>query len=335
MRELELGGDVTDGEDVRHIGAHVVVDRDRAALGKRNARVLETEAGDLGCEADRHEHLAPDDLTRLAVFAGVGHGDRVAVVDNRLDLGRGEDLDAVVLVLLGDLFRHVGIFVRQRAIEEFDDRDLDAVVRQHVREFHADCAGADDDDRLGQLARHDLLFERDDVFAQLHAGQEPHGRTGGDDRVIEGDGVGAAVGEGHRDGVGIGERAAAAVLGDLVLLHHEVDALDAAVGNAAAAVEGGTKVEVHIARHTECGCLMVEDVRKFGVAQERLRRNAADVQTHAAPILLFDDRDLEAELGGANGGNISAGASTENHNIIVSRHVFKPSSAGGAVRGNE
>ena len=101
-----------------------------------------------------------------AVLRRVGDGDLVAVVGDRLDLGRGEDVDAVALVLLGDLLRDVGVLVGEGAVEELDDRDLDAVVRQDEGELHADGAGADDDDRLGQVAREDLLLVRDDVAAE-------------------------------------------------------------------------------------------------------------------------------------------------------------------------
>ena len=57
------------------------------------------------------------------------------------------------------------------------------------------------------------------------------------------DRLGAALVELDLDGVGVGERAVAVDLGDLVLLHQEVHARDSAVGDLAAAVEGGAVVE--------------------------------------------------------------------------------------------
>jgi hypothetical protein len=44
-----------------------------------------------------------------------------------------------------------------------------------------------------------------------------------------------------------------------------------------------------------------DQVGQLGVAQQRLGRDAADVQADSAPILLLDHGDGVAELGGADG----------------------------------
>ena len=67
------------------------------------------------------------------------------------------------------------------------------------------------------------------------------------------------------DRVRVDERAAAVVLGDLVLLHQEVDALDVGVGDLAAAIPRGAEVERHVARDAEQLGLVVERVREVGV----------------------------------------------------------------------
>ena len=72
----------------------------------------------------------------------------------------------------------------------------------------------------------------------------------------------------------------------------------------------------------------VEDVRQLGVAQQRLGRDAADVEADAAPVLLLDDRDLHAELGGADGGDVPTGAGTEDDDVEVLAHG---TSLGGAA----
>ena len=61
----------------------------------------------------------------------------------------------------------------------------------------------------------------------------------------------------------------------------------------------------------------VEDVRQLGVAQQRLRRDAADVEADTSPVLLLDHPDLEAELGGADGGDVPTGAGTEDDDIEI------------------
>ncbi len=60
-----------------------------------------------------------------------------------------------------------------------------------------------------------------------------------------------------------------------------------------------------------------EDVGELGVAQQRLRRDAPDVEAHAAPVLGLDDGGAQTELGGTNGRDVSAGAGSENDDVIV------------------
>ncbi len=282
-----------------------------------DAGVLQAVAGHVRREADRHEHLVRGDRALLAVLRGVRDGDGGAVVDDALDLGRGEDVDAVALVLLRDLLRHVGVLVGQRAVEELDDRDLHAVVRQDVGELHADGAGADDDDRLGQLTGEDLLLEGDDVVAELHAGKQTDRGSGRDDDVVVGDLFGRAVGLGDRDRLRPGEGAAAVVFDDLVLLHQEVDALDAAVRDDARAVPRLAEVDRELTRDAEEVGLVVQRVRELRILQERLGGDAAHVEAHTAPVLLLDDGGGQAELRAANCGDVTARTCTEDDDIVV------------------
>ena len=67
---------------------------------------------------------------------------------------------------------------------------------------------------------------------------------------------------------------------------------------------------------------MRQDVRELGVAQERLRGDAADVEADAAPVLLLDHGDGLAELGGADRRDVATGAGTKDENIeVVSAHA--------------
>ena len=82
----------------------------------------------------------------------------------------------------GDL----GVLIRKDAVGEFQHLDADAVAVQDVGEFHADAAGADDHDGLGQISAENLLFVGDDVVAEGNPGQHAHPRPGRDDGVVEG-----------------------------------------------------------------------------------------------------------------------------------------------------
>src|SRR5581483_11393947 len=56
---------------------------------------------------------------------------------------------------------------------------------------------------------------------------------------------------------------------------------------------------------------------EFGVEQQCLSRNAADVQTCAAKIRVFlDESRLQAQLAGANGGGVSGRAAADDGYVI-------------------
>ena len=148
-------------------------------------------------------------------------------------------------------------------------------------------------------------------------GHQPGAAAGRDDDVVEGHRLGAALVEVDLQGVVVGELPVAVDLGDLVLLHQEVHAGDAAVGDLAAAVEGDPVVECRLTADAELLGFLREDVRQFGIAQQRLRRDAADIEAYAAPVLGFDDCGVQPELGGTNGRDVSAGAGSENDDVIV------------------
>ena len=61
-----------------------------------------------------------------------------------------------------------------------------------------------------------------------------------------------------------------------------------------------------------------DDTRRM---QQRLRRNAPDVQTHTAELRpALDQRDLETQIGGAKRGGVAARPGAEHDEIEVVRH---------------
>ena len=60
VRQHRLADDVADREDVRHVGAHLLVDVDEAALGDRNAGLLGADLLAVRAAADRDEHQVVD-----------------------------------------------------------------------------------------------------------------------------------------------------------------------------------------------------------------------------------------------------------------------------------
>ena len=159
----------------------------------------------------------------------------------------GQDGDAQLLVLLGDLLGDVLVLVGQDGVHELDDGDIHAVVSQDVRELHADRARANDDHGLREFVVKDLFLIRNDVAAELDPRERLHDGTRRNDAVIEREGFTGVVTVGHLDGVSVGEGALTVNFGDFVLLHQEVDALHNVGGHLPGALVSSAEVERHVA----------------------------------------------------------------------------------------
>ena len=170
---------------------------------------------------------------------------------------------------------------------------------------------------FGQLVGEDLLLVGHDVVAQLDARHQPDGGAGGDDEVVAGVGRGVAVVVLDVDARRAGEGAPAVDLGDLVLLHQEVDALDDPGADVAGALVGRPEGHGGVALDAELRLLVLERVRQLGVLEQCLGRDAPDVEADTAPVLLLHHGDLLAELGGADGGDVATGAGAEDEGVEV------------------
>ena len=174
------------------------------------------------------------------------------------------------------------------------------------------------------------------------AGMNPRrGRfgAGGDDRLVEADDP-RALGRFDAQGVGRGELALARHRLDLSLLGEAGEAarqpLDDAVLPAAdrGRVEG-RRAEAHPMRAHRLG--VVDDL---GDMQQRLGRDAADVETHAAERRSrVDQNDVLPQIGGAEGGGVAAGTGAQNQDIGleiglpagISRRLWRRTSGRGGL----
>ncbi len=115
---------------------------------------------------------------------------------------------------------------------------------------------------------------------------------------------------------------------DLVLLHQELDALDVAVNRLVLEHQHLLQIELGLAdADAHLGEGMTGFLEQFGRMQQRLRRDAADIETGAAEgRALFNDSHLHAELRRANGADITAGAGADDNEIVghtrFLKHVF-------------
>ena len=66
---------------------------------------------------------------------------------------------------------------------------------------------------------------------------------------------------------------------------------------------------------------VLDDLQGVRVLEQRLGRDAAPQQTGPAErFLLLDDRDVQAELRGADGGDVAAGAGADDDHVVLVRH---------------
>ena len=153
-------------------------------------------------------------------------------------------------------------------------------------------------------------------------GNQPGRRARVEDQVGEGQRFFAARIERDFHRVRVGEGRPALELVDLVLAHQEVDALDAPIGDLAAALEGFAVIEGDFALDIDAEFLglVFEDMREFGVAQQRLRGDTADVEADAAPVLLLDNRRLQPKLAGADRRDITADTRAQHDDIVLFCH---------------
>src|SRR5690606_37027007 len=130
-----------------------------------------------------------------------------------------------------------------------------------------------------------------------------------------------AVGAGDGDLAAAGERRGALDVGDLVLLHEELDTLRVLGAHAARALHGHAVVELHLA-DGDAELPGVPDLDSHcGGLEQRLGGNAAPEHAGAAERLTLDDGGGEAELGAADGANVAGGAAADEDHVEGSHKI--------------
>ena len=319
VRQHRTGDDVADRPDARNLGAELMIGLDLTARVQLQANLVEAEALGVGTTTDRHQDDVRFDLLGFATggrFDRQGHA-RLA------DFGAGHlgaelIFEALLLEDLVGFLADFAVHAGQDLVEIFDHGHLGAQALPHRTQFQTDDATADDD----QMARNLVQFQRagriDDLAACIvhgHAGQRGDRRTGGDDDVLRRHLL--AI---HFDGVGAGEAGQALEPGHLVLLEQIFDAAGQALDGIDALALHGGQVEAHLVDlDAQLGERAVGGfVIEFRGVQQRLRRDAADVEAGAAQRLAaFGAGGLQAQLSSADRGDIATWASTDNQDVII------------------
>src|SRR5690606_14530081 len=115
---------------------------------------------------------------------------------------------------------------------------------------------------------------------------------------------------------------------DLVLLHQEADAGVQLFGHAARAGDDGVEVEADLVSRQAVVLEVAQALIFLAGLEQGLGRDAAPVQADAAQVLALDDGDLLAQLAGADGGDIAAGAGADDDEVEFSSHNQTPSPSG-------
>ena len=232
------------------------------------------------------------------------------------DLGLGAHVDLVGLAQdLRQLLADVLILQRQDRVHELHQGHLGAQAGEDGRELHADGAGAQDHQVAGQLREVQDVVAGDDAHAiRLEAGDVLGGRPRGQD-----DALGLVRLALHLHATAAQQAAEALQHGHLVLLHEELDALGVLQHDAVLALDDGLQVGaqgllVHAIDAIVRGHLHL--LEAVGALQPGLGGDAAPVEAGAAQLgILLHHGDAQAELGGADGGDVAAGTRTQDEKI--------------------
>src|SRR5690606_24730549 len=215
-----------------------------------------------------------------------GDDDAGVVLLHAGEAGAGREVD---LALAERPLRRLGqgdVLVRDEVGQRLDDRDVRAEGLPHGGELDADDAAAEHDRALGDVVELERLLAGDDAAADLQAGQGARVGAGGQDDVAAP--VGGAV---DLDGVRAGEPAPTGDVVDLPGLHQALEALVQAADDAVLVGVDGTHVDaLEGAVDADAGAL-ADRVGHLGAVEQRLRRDAAAVQTGTAELVGLDQRD--------------------------------------------
>ena len=306
MGELAPASRVPHGEHPAVGAAQGRVGDDPVAV-MGDAGLVEVEALQRRLPPHRHQQVRSGDPD---LAAGMLQGDR----RSRLDPDRlvpGQQLDAVRLELVDDDLGCGRVFAAQH-LGGFDDHHLRAQPAERLAQLNPDWAAAQHDQAFrqsGQL-KDGLVGEMRNVFQPRDRrnhrprARRHHDLASLDLYAVAGDGMGVHEASGfadHRHPQAFKTRLAVHRRdggdGGADMGHHRGKIDADAIGRDAQVAAVGRRV---------CG---------VGGGDQRLGRHAAIVQAVAAHLALFEQHDLEAQLGGAGGHRKSARPRPDHHEV--------------------
>ena len=333
VRQHRSAHAVADGPHAGRAGARLFVDFDLAALGQRDAAVGVEQALGVRAAPTADQQAVEHHLVLFA--ADLDRYPDLTLRDLGAEHFRAQaDVEFLFAELAQRLLRDVGVGQRQEVGQGLEQRDLRAEPVPDRAEFQPDHAGADHAQRL----RHGVEIQRahvvDDVLAiEGDVRDRDRLRARGEDHVVglQHDLV-AAAGRGHGDPAVGAEAAAAVEERDLVALQQLRDAAGELLHHGVLALEHGRDVDARaFDRDAVRGVVVLQVVVMLAGVEQGLGRDAADVEAGAArrrlAVLageLVDAGRLQAELRGADRGDVAAGAGADDDDVEFFAHFLIP-----------
>ncbi|VTP66801.1 Uncharacterised protein [Serratia rubidaea] len=123
VRQHRLTDDIADGENVRHVGAQLLVNVDKAALINRHARFVSIQQFAVRHTADSHQHRVVTLWFRRRFFAFHRDVDTIFFGFYRGHFGFQHQVE-LLADTLGEHFHHVFIRRRDHLVEHFHHINL-------------------------------------------------------------------------------------------------------------------------------------------------------------------------------------------------------------------
>ena len=274
-----------------------------------------------GRASDRDQHVIVGVGAAGAILGREAHLQALLRRRHAGDLGVEQDLAVARPDALFERAHQVRIAAGHQLRRELDHADLRTQGIEHAGHLQSDDAAADHQEASWILRQLERAARVDDARIVRHERQPHRLGTGGDDAMLEANAFAAAA-LGDLEHMRADELADAAYHLDLALLGQHGQSAGQLAHHAR--LPGAQLAGVHPGRleHNAMRTHLARIFNDLRGVQQRLGRNAADVEAHAAECLpALDQRDLEPEIRGAKGRGVTAGPRAQHQQLRAARSL--------------
>ena len=322
---------VAEGRDRRDVGPEVMVGRDLSRLRIHvHADLAQPQAFGIGAPAHRDQDPVAHDVLLGPVLGRLDVDRDLLALDRRArDLRLKLDVEPLLRQALVKQVAHLDVGERRDPGQELDHGHLGTQPAPDRAQLQADVPAADHHEVLGDGRERQRLGRADDrVAVERQERQVDRGAAGRQQDVLGFEGGRAAFVELDDDAGGRGHLGGAVDRLDLVLLEEAADAVGEPLDDRVLASQHRREVELDLADlDAVLGELRAGEEEQLAGVEQGLARDAADVEAGAAEGgALLDAGHLHPKLSGADGGDIAAGAGSNDDQVEAHR-------SGNSIRG--